>query len=465
MILGRSNSHAALVVIFGASTLVALGISAAFFEAVGGVGTWYFTRPPAPANTLTIYDWWTSSGEASAMNALVNVFKSQYPDVTVIQSPVAGGARVFGSVIKPLVLAGEAPDAFQVHAGYEMQPYVEGGYLEPINDLWSSEGWDNVFPSVIKDMVSFSGNIYAVPVDIHRPNVVWYNKHIVDTNGILAANITTWDDFFAACDKLNQNTTLTSSGSWSSPIALGDTDGWEATHVLEQMMVGEGIDFYQSFINGNVISATDAKLNDALHLLAKYVNYTNANHAALTWDQATALVINGNSAFNIVGDWANGEFLVANKTYGVDYGTFPVPNTSGMYGLVVDCFEHPKGINDPGNSLNWLKVVGSIAGQNAFNTLKGSIPARTDADSISLYGPYQQAAMADFHSATYIYPSIVHGSAMPQSFTAALPTILTTFVDNSRNKDSTAATSAAATSITQAVTASSSDFVKVWKLH
>jgi glucose/mannose transport system substrate-binding protein len=462
-ILGCSNFHA-VILIFGASALVALGISCAFFGAFVGVGTWYFTKPPTSTNVLTIYDWWTSGTEAAAMNALVNVFQGQYPNVTVIQSPVAGGAGyVYKSVIKPLVLAGEAPDAFQLHAGYEMQPYVDGGYLEPINDLWSSEGWNNVFPSVIKDMVTFSGNIYAVPVDIHRPNVVWYNKQILDANGINAASITTWDDFFAACDRLNRNATLTSSASWSSPIALGDTDGWEATHVLEQMIVGEGIDFYQSFINGNVMSA--AKLNDALHLLARYLNHTNANHAALTWDQATALVINGNSAFNIMGDWANAEFLIAGKTYNLDYGTFPVPDTSGIYGLVVDCFEHPKGVKDPANSLDWLRVVGSIEGQNAFNPLKGSIPARTDADSISLYGPYQQAAITDFHGAIYLYPSIVHGSAMPQSFTALLPSILTSFVGSSRNRDSTAAINVAVTSITLALTASSSDFVKVWKLY
>jgi glucose/mannose transport system substrate-binding protein len=430
-----------------------------------GVGTWYFTRPPAGPNALTIYTWWTSGGESAAISALVNVYQSQYPNVTVIQSPVAGGAGyVFRSVIKPLVLAGEAPDAFQVHAGYEMQPYVDGGYLDPINDLWSSQGWESVFPSVIKAMVKGGdGNYYAVPVDIHRPNVVWYNKHILDANGI-SANITTWTQFFAACDKLNQNTTLTSSSSWSSPVALGDTDGWEATHVLEQIMVGEGISFYQDFINGKITSAADTHLNDALGLLAKYLNYTNANHASLTWDQATALVINGNCAFNIMGDWANGEFLLDNKVYGADYGTFAVPNTSNMYGLVVDCFEHPKGVKDPDNSLNWLKVVGSVQGQNTFNPLKGSIPARNDTDQTSLYGPYQQAAMSDFHSVTYTYPSIVHGSAMPQSFTSGLPTILTSFVTNSRNKESTSAISTAATAITQAVTASSSDFVKTWQL-
>jgi glucose/mannose transport system substrate-binding protein len=438
--------------------------------AVVGVGTWYFTRPAASANALTIYSWWTSGGESLALQNLINVYSKQYPNVTVIPTAVAGGAGyVFRSVIKPLVLAGEAPDAFQVHAGYEMQPYIDGGYLEPINDLWSSQSWADAFPSVIKAMVQGAdGNYYAVPVDIHRPNVVWYNKQILDSNGINASQITTWTAFFAACDKLESNTTLTSSSSWSSPVALGDSDGWEATHVLEQILVGEGIGFYQDFINGKVTNAANATLVDALHTFAKYLNYTNNNHAALTWDEATALVINGNCAFNIMGDWANGEFEVAQKTYGVDYGTFAVPNTSNMYGLVVDCFEHPKGVKDATNSLNWLKVVGSIEGQNAFNPAKGSIPARADAAvaNASAYAdlPYQLSAMNDFKHATYTYPSIVHGSAMPQSFTSGLPTIITAFVASARNKSSTTAISTAATAITNAIKASSSDFVKVWDL-
>jgi len=433
--------------------------------AVVGVGTWYFTRP-ASANALTIYTWWTSGGESQGLQNLINIYSAQYPNVTVIPTAVAGGAGyVFRSVIKPLVLAGEAPDAFQVHAGYEMQPYVAGGYLDSINDLWSSQNWTSVFPSVIKSMVQGAdGNFYAVPVNVHRPNVVWYNKHVLAGNGIpltdINANNVTWSEFFSWCQKLSQNTTLT------SPVALGDSDGWEATHALEQIMASEGIGFYQDFINGKVRNPANATLVDALTKFSQYLNYTNSNHGALTWDEATGLVIKGSCAFNIMGDWANGEFEVASKTYGTDYGTFAVPGTSKMYGLVIDCFEHPKGVKDPDNSLNWLKVVGSIKGQNAFNTAKGSIPARTDAYAANHTAwasfPYQLGAMSDFAHVTYYYPSFVHGSGMPQSFTSAIPTKITTFVNSAHN---TAARSTLATDITNAVTASSSDFVKVWNLQ
>jgi glucose/mannose transport system substrate-binding protein len=143
--------------------------------AVVGAGTWYFTRPApsAEANVVEIYHWWTSGGEAKAINALVDVFKAKYPDVAVIQSPVAGGAGyVFQAVIKPLVLAGEAPDAFQMHAGYEGKPYYDGGYLDSITSLWNDQKWANVIPKVVQDMVKFGNDYYAVPVNIHRVNVV-----------------------------------------------------------------------------------------------------------------------------------------------------------------------------------------------------------------------------------------------------------------------------------------------------
>jgi glucose/mannose transport system substrate-binding protein len=222
------------------------------------------------------------------------------------------------------------------------------------------------------------------------------------------------------------------------------------------MLAGEGIAFYQDYVNGKLTSPTDSKLLDALTKFSKYLGYVNTDHASLTWDQATARIITGDAAFNVMGDWANGEFLKANKVYGTDYGTFPAPGTEGMYGLVIDCFQHPKGVKHPANSLDWLKVVGSKEGQDAFNPLKGSISARTDSDTTK-YGLYQQQAIADFKAATHMYPSVVHGSGAPESFTTKLDDIMSAFVMNKN-------VNAAATALTDAITAASADYTKTWSL-
>ena len=110
----------------------------------------------------------------------------------------------------------------------------------------------------------------------------------------------------------------------------------------------------------------------------------------------------------------------------------------------------------PENSLNWLKVVGSKEGQDAFNPIKGSISARTDSD-ITKYGAYQKAAIADFKAATHMFPSVTHGSGAPPTFTAKLNDIMSNFVTN---KD----VSATATALTKATQDASADYTTVWSL-
>jgi glucose/mannose transport system substrate-binding protein len=422
---------------------------------VGGIVYVVTSRPPPSANVLEIYHWWTSGGEADAINALVAYFNTQYPDIAVIQSPVAGGAGyVFKAVIKPLVLAHEAPDSFQLHAGYEGRPYYDGGYLDPITSLYTDQNWASVFPPVILDMVKFGSDYYAVPLDIHRQNVLWYNLPILKSNGIDPSTLTSWTALFTACDKLV-------SAGIAHPIVLGDQGAWAAAHVLETMIASEGLSFYQDWINGKVTDANSAQMKDALTLFEKYLAYVNDDHSALTWDQATARVISGQAVFNVMGDWANGEFTKANKVFGTDYGAMATPGTQGIYGLVVDCFEHPKGVKHPDQSLDWLKIVGSKDGQDAFNPLKGSISPRSDSD-ISKYGAYQQmSAIPDFKAASattgHMYPSVTHGSGAPESFTTDWVNIVSSFV---ADKD----VPKAATALASSATTHAADYTKVWSL-
>jgi glucose/mannose transport system substrate-binding protein len=147
----------------------------------------------------------------------------------------------------------------------------------------------------------------------------------------------------------------------------------------------------------------------------------------LGWDVAVARVISGQSAFNTMGDYANGEFAAANKIYNTDYGTLAVPGTTDMYGMSIDVFLHPKGSAHPTNAGNWLKMVASNEGQDTFNPFKGSISARTDTD-VNKYASYQQTSIASFWSAKSIYPAISH--AVPHASEVKMQNILAQFTIN-----------------------------------
>ncbi|OLS13747.1 MAG: sugar ABC transporter substrate-binding protein [Promethearchaeota archaeon CR_4] len=259
--------------------------------------------------------------------------------------------------------------------------------------------------------------------------------------------MTNWSAFFTACQSI-----IDAGIGITKPISLGES--WTAAHTFEQIMASQGIDFYEDWVNGKVTSATAPKLLYALGNLSTYLSFCNTDSASLTWDAATAKLIASTAVFNVMGDWANGEFLAAEQTFGVEYNVTMVPGTGDMYGLCIDTFQTPNNAPHPTNSRRWLEVVGSQAGQDAFNPLKGSISARTDAN-LSKYGMYQRNASTDFKSVTYMFPSVVHGSGAPEAFKVGLQTIISQFVSDKNIANAAAAIIALTAECT---------WTKVWNL-
>jgi glucose/mannose transport system substrate-binding protein len=369
---------------------------------------------------LTLFHWWTSPSESAALGALIQLFRAKYPDVTVdaTRSPEGGAMRSLFSVINKQGEQTQALDAFQMYAGYAAKVFYDAGLLSPIDDLWASDKLDGVIPPVIRDLNKFNGHYYSVPVNVHRTNVVWYNKPLLDKYNIHPNTLTTWDAFFAATETLR-------AGGVKNPIQMGLN--WTAKTVFEGIVASEGIDTYENWINGTISAPDDARLIRAWTIFNKYLAFVNKDHSGVEWDAAVRRVMNGEGAFCIMGDWAHGEFRMAGKVYGKDYGAFLVPGTKAMFGLGVDTFQHPKGIPDQTNSIRWLRLVASREGQDAFNPLKGSISARSDAD-ITRYDPYQRTAIADLKSARFMYPTL--SSAVPEAFNAHLQQDLATFMED-----------------------------------
>jgi glucose/mannose transport system substrate-binding protein len=371
---------------------------------------------------VNFYHWWVSPGESAALQALINVFANKYPGVAILPTSVSGKNEGGGSfelfnVVQPMILAGQAPDAFQMNGGYSGQRYVDGDYLEKIDEIWESENLEEVTHLIVQEICKFNGHYYAIPVNIHRTNVIWYNKKILDENGIDPKALTSWKAFFEATDKLKE-------GGMESPIQMGRT--WTAAQVFEGIIASIGIEFYEDFIGGKVTNKKDTRIIEAFEIFEKYLKYVNPDNTEINWDTATKRIIKGEGAFNIMGDWNNGEFESAGLKYGTDYGVIPIPGTEELYGMGVDTFQRPKGAVHPKGSQRWLKVVASKEGQDAFNPLKGSISARIDSDTIK-YGQYQQNAIKDFWDARYMYPTLSNGA--PVLFVGSINEALAEFIE------------------------------------
>ncbi len=372
------------------------------------------------AKKLEIFSWWTAGGEADGLNAMFEVYKKQFPGVEIINATVAGGAGTNAkAVLKTRMQGGNPPDSFQVHGGSELiDTWVKPGLMESVSALYKNEGWLNVFPKDLVAIVSFNGNQYSVPVNVHRGNVLWYNKKIFDTNKLTPP--TTWEEFFKVADGLK------SKGI--TPLALGDKNKWEAAHLFEDILLSVlGADGYRGLWTGKTSWQGDG-VKRALEAYAKILTVANPDHAAFEWDQAAQMLIDGKAALNVMGDWAAGYFTSKKWKPTVDYGFVPAPGTAGSFVVVTDTFGLPKKAPHSEQALAWLKVAGSKAGQEAFNPLKGSICARTDCDP-KKFDVYLQSSAKDF-AKNALVPSEVHGSAAPEGFATVFNDIVNLFVTN-----------------------------------
>lgn len=372
----------------------------------------------AEAQELEIFSWWTGAGEEDALNALIEHFEEQNPEITVENAAVAGGAGTNArAVLANRMQAGDPPDTFQVHGGEGLMEWVNADRMQPLNDLYEEEGWEGQFPEELMNLVSRDGEIYSVPVNIHRGNVLWYNTQVFEENGLEPP--TTFDEFFQVADEL-QATGVT-------PLALGDKEPWTSLHLFESVLLGTvGPEDYEALFNGEM-SFDDPGVREAVDTFGRMLDYINEDHAARNWQDAAQLVGNGDAAMNVMGDWAKGYFVNDLELQPEeDFGWVTTPETEGEFMVVTDTFGMPEGAGSNEDTEQWLRVLGSVEGQDIFNPLKGSIPARTDAD-VSEYDAYGQQTIEEYREAT-LAPSLAHGSAAPQGFLDRATQAVNTFV-------------------------------------
>lgn len=298
--------------------------------------------------------------------------------------------------------------------------------MEDLSSLFKSEGWTKVFPKDVVELISSKGGIWSVPVNVHRSNVMWYNPAQLKKWGVSAPK--NWTQFLTTCSALKAK-------GVQAPLVVGEN--WTQQHLWENVMIGTlGAQGWNNLWSGKM-KFTDPRVVNGFATFGKVMDCANKDASGLSWQQASDRIADGTSAFNIMGDWAAGYFTTTKKLApNTGFGWAATPGTTGTFVMLADSFGLPKGAKDRGEALNWLKLLGSKQGQDAFNPLKGSIAARTDSD-LSKYNTYSRSAARDWKS-NKIVGSMVHGAVAPESFTSAFGAVIDQFVA-SRNAQGAAA--------------------------
>ncbi|CAB4343040.1 unannotated protein [freshwater metagenome] len=374
---------------------------AAVVTAVAVVATVMPASQAATNKQLEIFTWWASGGEAAGLKGMTDVFVKANPNTPFVNATVAGAAGVNAKgVLVSRMAAGNPPDTFQAHAGQELSGYVKAGQVEDLTFLYKSEGWNKIFPAGLVKQLTTGGKIYSVPVNIHRANVLWWNPAAAKKAGITAAP-KTLDEMLVDMAKFK--------AVGIDGIALAGNGDWAIAHLFDVVLLGSmGSAKYNGLWTGKT-SWRGPDVKKAVDYMAKILAYGNSSKS-LDWPDAGKLVTGGKAGFFIMGDWASSQWQSDGLKLETDYTWAPAPNNvdaGPVYMWLSDSFTLPKGAVNRDAGIAWLKVCGSLAGQDSFNPLKGSIAVRTDSDA-KKYDSYLQAAMKEWKTDVLV-GSTVHG--------------------------------------------------------
>lgn len=288
-------------------------------------------------DAITIDYWTENAGEATiaTMKTLVEQFNKDNPGINV---KVRYVTTEFRPVIRNAFSAGNPPEIFDEEGYNDLFDYVVEDQIEDVTDWFNEPGNGDRFAESTVASVTYDGKIYAVPELTYTANSIWYNKKILDENGIDPASLTTWDDMLGAFETLK--------GNGVAPLAFPGKDGWPGSEWY-YAFVGKlaGGEYLKQLSAGNCgYKWTDDVSVQAAQMFVDLNDngYFQDGAASTDFATANAVFLSGKSAFYMMGNWFTGDVLGSpNKD---DFGMLTFPDVPGGAGGQESQLVAPQGL-------------------------------------------------------------------------------------------------------------------------
>lgn len=342
--------------------------------------------PALAEPSVEVMHFWTSGGEAAALAVVKDKVVAE--GVTWKDSPIAGGGGDQAKTALQARIASGNPPTAMLLLGQNIIDWANLGLLGNVDALAASAKWDEQLPKAVQQFTKIGGHYVSVPTNVHRTDMLWVSKAAFDKIG--AAYPTTWEELNALAPKFKEAGII--------PLAHGG-QAWQEAYMFEAVAAGVGgAEFYRKAL----VDLDDATLRGETMVavfdeLAQLRGMIDENASGRDWNLATSMVMNGEAAMQIMGDWAKGEFTNAKKVAGTDYGCIPVPKAKGdAFVYLVNSLSLFAQTNP--DAVKGQEVLASAimdpAVQIGFNKAKGAIPARTDIDLSGLDSCAQETSAA-----------------------------------------------------------------------
>jgi glucose/mannose transport system substrate-binding protein len=354
-----------------------------------------FLTGAAYSADVEVTHWWTSGGEAAAVAEFAKAF-----DATGnkwVDGAIAGSGDVARPIIISRILGGNPMGATQLNPGKDAEDLVKAGLMLDLTELAKKEDWANVLrPKSQLESCTVDGKVVCVPVNLHSAQWMWTNRKVYKDAGLEPPK--NWNEMIAAAPKLQEK----------GIIPLSMAEGWPVALMIQDLTVAiAGVDnFVKVYKDRDLAIAGGAEMAKVFQAIDAARKLVDPKTIVPQWNEAVGLVISGKAGANVMGDWAGGEFQVANMKAGEDYdclpglGVEPVLNTGG------DVFYFPKN-KDPEVEKAQLAMASMMVTkevQVAFNLKKGSLPMRADVD-LSAANDCMKKGLEILDKSTKVFPN------------------------------------------------------------
>lgn len=327
----------------------------------------------------------------AAAEALIADFEAANPDIDVQMTNFDHEA--YKNAIRNFLTA-DPPDLANWYAANRMRPFVEAGLFADISDVWADNGlMDSLASSVLSSTID--GKQYAIPYTYYQWGI-YYNRDAYKAAGVdvPGPDGVSWDQFLANCEKFK--------AANIDCVTTGSSALWPVAGIFDYVsMRTNGYQFHSDLAAGK-ISWTSPEVAAVFDNLGKLQPFVTANHAAIDWQDAAALLVQGKAANYVMGNFAVGVFKEGGMTNdNLGFMVFPeiTPGIARSEEAPTDTIHLTSGAKNPDDAKKFLAFMASAEAQTKWNAAVGQLPTNKNA-SVDAADPFLTAGFEALSTAT-----------------------------------------------------------------
>ena len=382
----------------------------------------------AEETKIEVLHHWVAESEVAALNVIRNALAEKGYGW---QDSAVGGMSGSNAqqALRTRLAAGNPPAAMQF-LGYEGLEWASEGVLRNLGDMATENGWREAIAPQVLPFVDSNDGFFAVPINMHRQNWVWANKAVFDKVG--ADQPGSWSELIEDGQNLKDAGII--------PLAMGD-EPWQIQLIFDSLVADiGGADFYKkAMVDLDKEALSSDTMKHIFDTLRQVRGLVDDGFNGRDWAVATGMVIDGQAAMQVMGDWAKGEFLAKGLKPDADFMCFATPSNNPSFLFIIDSFGmfyiNDENVTKGQDAL--AQVIMDPKVQSDFNKIKGSIPARVDVpvDDFDLCAQKGFAERADAIKNGTMLGAATHGFASTPQFSAIFGDVAAQFFVTDMSSD------------------------------